>query len=157
MADGLCLTYRACYAATMDGLQLIASTLCGGLAGASVSTISNRMAHRRAIRTLFHPELNNVMGAYAIRFINPEGRYRTFHIGYAPSPEDTQFVDHRTEFVMNLPRFNELKEARDLRRVLITPRHPGGEMGTEVTMDYLPEYQAILKCLGTVQKKLGLE
>jgi hypothetical protein len=58
---------------------------------------------------------------------------------------------------MTLPQFNELKEARELRRALITNPNPHhAETGTDIKTDLMPEYQAILRCLDTVQKKLKL-
>jgi hypothetical protein len=117
----------------MDGIQLIASMLSGGLAGGCISAISNHVFHWRALRTQFHPKLNNIFGEYAIRMENPEGRYRTGRVGCVPPPEDASFVNHRSDFIMSLPQFNELKEARELRRVLINNPNPNhAEKGTEI-------------------------
>jgi hypothetical protein len=141
----------------MDETQLIVSMLSGGVAGGCISVASNRMFHWRASRTQFHPKLNNIFGHYAIRLEKPEGRYRTGRIGYRPLPEDESFVNHRSDFIMTLPQFNELKEARELRRALITNPNPHhAETGTDIKTDLMPEYQAILRCLDTVQKKLKL-
>ena len=74
--------------------------------------LSNRIFHWRALRTQFHPTLNNIMGEYTIRMEKPEGRYWIGTVGYVPSPQDNAFVDNRTEFLHKLPQYNELREAR---------------------------------------------
>ncbi len=141
----------------MDSIQLGVSVVSGGLAGGCVSALSNRIFHWRTLRTQFHPKLNDIFGEYVIRMEKPEGRYWASRVGYPPSPEDEKFVDRRTEFVTNLPQFNELREARELRRALITdlnPNHAG--TGTEIKTDLMPEHTAISRCLDIVQKKLKL-
>jgi hypothetical protein len=101
--------------------------------------------------------LNAIFGEYVIRMEKLEGRYWVGRIGYSPTPKDEEFVDHRTDFVMNLPQFNELKEARELRRALIVNPDPGhAEAGTGIRTDLMPEYLAISRCLDIVHKKLKL-
>jgi hypothetical protein len=80
-------------------IVIMASVLGGGLAGACVSVFFNRLFHRRELRTKFYPVLNNMHSAYVIRMENPEGRYWTTIVGNMPSPEDDEFVDHRSTFL----------------------------------------------------------
>jgi len=141
----------------MDGAQTVVSVVSGGLAGALVSVFSNRIFHWRALRTQFHPQINNIMGEYAIRFEKPEGRYWMGVVGKVPLPSDVAFVNHRTKFLLDLPQFNELHEARELRRAMMITLNPDRlPEGSPITTDLLQEYQAILKCLEIVEKKLKL-
>ena len=141
----------------MDGAQIVVSIVSGGLAGASVSAFTNRIFHWRALRTRFHPKLNNIMAEYVIRFEKAAGRYWVGTVGEVPSPSDKAFVDHRTEFFLDLPQYNELREVRELRRAMMVTLNPGHlPEGSPITTDLLAEYQAILKCLDIVQKKLKL-
>ena len=54
-------------------------------------------------------------------------------VGYDPLPADKAFVEHRVDFIkMNLVTFNELKEARELRRKLLEQQaKEPGEKGDE--------------------------
>jgi hypothetical protein len=142
----------------MDGTQLIVSILSGGLAGGSVSTLFNRLQYWRSLRTQFYPQLNNFWSVYLLRTEHPEGRYLVCTVGNLPSVEDKSFVDHRTEFIGNLIQFNELKEARKLRRKLIgNLNNPGGaKVGEVLKIDLMPEYQAVSDCIEKVHKKLKL-
>jgi hypothetical protein len=141
----------------MDGTLLLASILSGGLAGGCVSTFANRLHYWRSLRTQFYPQLNNFWGAYLLRMEHPEGRYWVGTVGNLPSVEDKAFVDHRTKFIGNLIQFNELKEARNLRRKLIGNLNPeGAKVGEALKIDLMPEYQAISDCLDKVHKKLKL-
>lgn len=141
----------------MDGAQTVVSVISGGVAGACVSAVSNRIFHWRALRTQFHPKLNNIMGEYAIRFEKPKGRYWIGTVGKVPLQSDEAFVDRRTEFLLDLPQYNELREARELRRAMMTTINPDRlPEGSPITTDLWPEYQAILKCIDIVQKKLKL-
>lgn len=141
----------------MDGLQIVVSIVSGGLAGGCISQVSNRVFYWRALRTQFHPELNNIMGEYFVRLERPEGRYWKGRVGYLPSPEDESFVRHRSAFIATLPKFNELREARDLLRVLLNNPNPTMTgKGEEIETDLMPEYQAIVSCLDKVEGKLKL-
>src|SRR5258708_5057972 len=101
------------------GIAIIASLLGGGLAGAFVSVVSNRIFHRRGLRTKFYPVLNNMHSAYVIRMENPEGRYWTTVVENVPSPEDEEFVHHRSSFLDDLIQHIELKEVRVLRKQML--------------------------------------
>lgn len=141
----------------MDGAQTIISILSGGLAGAGVSALTNRIFHWRTLRTQFHPKLHNIMGEYVLRFSKPEGQYWTGTVGKVPLPDNEAFVGHRTEFFFDLPKYNELREARQLRRAMMkifnSDRLPDG---SDFKINLLPEYKAILKCLNIVERKLKL-
>jgi hypothetical protein len=111
----------------------------------------------RALRTQFYPKVNDLLSAYVIRMQTPEGQYLMQKVGYEPLPEDEAFVEHRIRFMMNLVAFNELKEARELRRKLL--EHQGSESGGEGDMqkiDLMPDYQALSDCLDKMEKKLKL-
>jgi hypothetical protein len=141
----------------MDPLQLGASIVSGGLAGASVGAVTNRIFYWRTLRTQFHPVLNDICAAYAIRMQRADGRYLITTVGMTPLPEDVEFVEHRVSFIIRLISFNELREARRLRKDLIIRMNPeGAPQGTVLKTDLMPDYQAIEKCLITVQKKLKL-
>jgi hypothetical protein len=142
----------------MDSAQTFISVVSGGLAGACVNAVNGRIARLRLLRTQFHPILNNLMGAYAVRMLEPEGRYLMTTIGKVPLPKDDDFVDHRTAFLSDTVQFNELKETRELRQILLKKLNPEHLAEGEVQKsDLLPEYQAVLQCLGIVQKKLKLD
>jgi hypothetical protein len=141
----------------MDFVQIITSLVSGGLAGGSVSTLLNRVFHRRALRTQFYPKVNNVWSAYVIQFAKEGGRYLIQKPGWAPTPEMEPFVETRGSFMMELVEFNELKEARELRRKMAEnqAKAQAGPEGT-VSTDLTPEYEAISKCFHTLHKKLKL-
>ena len=79
-------------------IGIMASVIGGGLAGACVSVFFNRLFHWRELRTKLYPVLSNMYSAYVIRMENPEGRYWTTIVGNIPSPDDSDFVDHRSSF-----------------------------------------------------------
>ena len=139
-------------------LGLLVSFLGGGLAGACVSTLSNRIFHWRELRTKFYPVLNNMHSAYVIRMANPEGRYWTIVVGYLPSPKDEKFVNHRALFIGELVEYNELKEVRILRkRMLETMAAEDHDLGEAAVYDLAPESAALSACLITLHKKLKLD
>jgi hypothetical protein len=141
----------------MDGVQLCISIVSGGLAGASVSTFANRIFYARALRTRFHPIVNNLWGSYINRLHKPDGRYLVNTVGYLHPPEDRPFVESRSEFFDKLIEFSELKEARELRRSLFANLNPNRlPQGQVLTTDLMVDYKAIDSCLMTVQKKLNL-
>ena len=141
----------------MDVGQFLVSLVGGGLAGGCVSVVSGRVFHWRTLRTQFHPILNHFWGAYSIRIEKSEGRHLTTIVGKAPPSEDDGFIRHRSSFIHELVRFNELKEARELRKGLITNLNPqGASVGSTIETDLMPEYEAVSKCLKIVQGKLKL-
>lgn len=78
-------------------------------------------------------------------------------VGYDPLHADKAFVEHRVDFIMNLVTFNELKEARELRRKLLEQQaKEPGEEGDEQKIDLVPDYQALSDCLDKMHKKLKL-
>jgi hypothetical protein len=138
-------------------LGIIASLISGGLAGATVSVISNRIFHWRELRTKFYPVLNNMFAAYAIRMQDPNGRYWITTVGYNPSPEDEKFVEHRSSFIAELVEYNELKEVRILRKQMLDNMARGNHTpGEELKLDLLPESKALGACFTVLHKKLKL-
>ena len=138
----------------MDAAQFFVSMLGGGLAGGCVSIFANRLFHRRALRTQFEPRLSDIFSVYVIRMEDPNRRYMVSRPDRVPSPLEAEFVNHRSNFILNLVEFNELKEAQSLRRKFI--ENTGVVDGDTFRTDLLPERQAISDCLGKVQKKLKL-
>jgi hypothetical protein len=138
-------------------LAVIVSVFSGGLAGAFVSVIFNRISRQRELRTKFYPVLNDMHSAYVIRMENPEGRYWITIVGNNPSPEDEEFVDHRASFFSDLVQYNELKEVHDLRKQLLdneaSGEHDRGELST---LDLAPELTALNACLVILHKKLNI-
>jgi hypothetical protein len=133
------------------------SFLGGGLAGACVSVFFNRLSHWRELRTKFYPLLSNMYSAYVIRMENPEGRYWTTIVGNIPSPEDSEFVEHRSSFLSDLVQYNELKEVRVLRTKLMDNAMTGNHKRGEVAkLDLAPEAAALGACLAKLHKKLKL-
>jgi hypothetical protein len=138
-------------------ITIIASICGGGLAGACVSLVFNRVFHRRELRTKFYPLLNNMFSAYVIRREKAQGRYWTTIVGNIPAREDEEFVDHRSSFVSDLVQYNELKEVRILRKKLLDNTMSGDhEPGKELKLDLAPESAALNACLMTLHKKLKL-
>src|ERR1700733_6329604 len=137
-------------------LTLLVSIISGGLAGGIVSAISNRIFHWRALRTQFYPKLSNMFSAYIIRFEKPNGRYWVNIVGQKPSNEDEEFVEHRSNFVSELVAFNELKEARVLRKAILDNSMQNLSPGSTSKLDLGPEANALNECLKVLHKKLNL-
>jgi hypothetical protein len=138
-------------------ITILASVLGGGLAGACVSVAFNRLFHRQDLRIKFYPVLNNIHSAYVIRMQNPEGRYWTNIVGNLPSPEDADFVEHRSNFLDELVQYIGLKEVRVLRRQFAANMMSGNHKVGEVSkLNLTPEATALTLCLVTVHKKLKI-
>jgi hypothetical protein len=138
----------------------LVSFLSGGLAGGCVSVFLNRWFHWREMRVKFYPVLNNMFSAYVIRMGNPEGRYLVTTVGMTPTEahEDYEFVNHRANFITDLIQFNELREARKLRKDIVTYSMTGDHTeGKEVKRDLMPDYQALNECMKTLHKKLKID
>jgi hypothetical protein len=135
-------------------LQIVVSLIGGGLAGAFVSAIFNRSFHRRELRTQFYPALNDVFSAYVIRMEDPDRRYWTTVVGNNPTPEDADFVDHRSAFIRDLVRYNELKEVRVLRERLLDNMKHNHIRGDVMKFDLAPEVAALQACFAVLHKKL---
>jgi hypothetical protein len=69
-------------------------------------------------------------------------------------PATAQKVCCRSQLMV---AFNELKEARELRRKLVErqAKEPG-EKGDVRKIDLVPDYQALSDCLDKIEKKLRL-
>jgi hypothetical protein len=142
----------------MDALQLVASIVSGGLAGAVVSVTSSRIFYRRALRTKLYPKVSNLYTAYLVRMESPEGQYWTGRVGFQPHQEDREFIDQRTAVALDLIEFNELEEARKLRRTLIeTMSSVEVKQGEPFKSDLKPELDAISECMNILHKKLRLD
>jgi len=138
-------------------LTLLLPIISGGLAGGLVSAVSNRVFHWRALRTQFYPKLSNMHSAYIIRFENPQGRYWVNIVGQNPSKEDEEFVEHRSNFISELVAFNELKEARVLRKAILdNSMREHKTPGILSKLDLSPEADALNECLKVQHKKLKL-
>ncbi len=137
-------------------LTLLVAIISGGLAGGIVSAISNRIFHWRALRTQFYPKLSNVYSSYIIRFEKPNGRYWVNIVGHNPSDEDEEFVDHRSNFISELVAFNELKEARVLRKAILDNSNQNLSAGSTLKLDLGPEANALNECLKVLHRKLKL-
>jgi hypothetical protein len=78
-------------------------------------------------------------------------------VGKVPLSEDDGFIRHRSSFIYELVRFNELKEARELRKGMIANLNPRcASVGSAIETDLTPEYESVSKCLKIVQGKLKL-
>lgn len=141
----------------MDLVPIITSLLSGGLAGGCVSTILNRIFHWRDLRTRFYPKINDMYANYVIRMDRPSGRYWDTIVGNNPSPQDEEFVDHRSTFVSDLVQFNELKEARILRKTMVENLASGHHtQGQPTRIDLMPELRALDACLKLLHRKLKI-
>ena len=142
----------------MDFVTFATSVLGGGLAGGCINVLFNRLSLWRDLRTKFYPVLNNIYSAYVIRMDNPQGRYWVTIVGQNPSNEDEEFVDHRSNFISDLIQFNELKEVRKLRKVIMENSVKGDHTpGAVINHDLGPECKALGNCLHTLHKKLNLD
>lgn len=138
-------------------ITIIVSLLGGGLSGACINVAFNRYTRQRQLRTAFYQVLLNMYSAYVIRMENPTGRYWINIVGNNPSSDDKEFVEHRSSFVSELVQYNELKEVRTLRTVLLDNGSSGNHTrGEEFKLDLLPESNALGACLAKVHKDLGL-
>ena len=96
--------------------------------------------------------------AYVIRMASgPGGRYWTHVVGNVPAPTDAVFVDHRADFMTALVEYNELKEARVLRKTILDYQMSGDHKPGELEKyDPAPEAAALNTCLTKLHKKLKL-
>jgi hypothetical protein len=146
----------------MDLGQFIVSIISGGLAGGSVSTFANRRYYLRSLRTKFYPKVNNILAAYVIRLEDPDNRLLIQKPGHLPAGEDLKFVDHRSDFIHGLVEFNELDEARELRKKLVDSMFSGvvvvneREKTKDNAIDLMQEYRAIEHCHDVLHKRLKL-
>ncbi|MGB6386869.1 MAG: hypothetical protein WBD25_18110 [Terriglobales bacterium] len=130
-----------------------------GLAGGSVSALINRWFHWRDMRIKFYPILNDIHSAYVIRFQNPRDRFLVQVVGDEPRPENREFINHRSNFIVSdLIKFNELKEVRKLRKAIIDNQLTEHRLSGVLTkLDLAPEQQAMEQCLRTLHKKLKID
>lgn len=136
-------------------IAIVASVISGGLSGACVNVFFNHRFHWRELRTKFYPKVKDLWAAYLIRMEKPEGQYWVTIIGNQPSRTDKEFVDHRAFFISDLVQFNELKEARILRkRFSENMIGATGSVGTLSKLDLAPEAQALQVCHDTLYRKL---
>ena len=136
----------------------LVSLLGGGLAGGCVSTFLNRWFHWRSMRVKFYPVLSDMYSTYIIRMEKPEGRYWVTVVGKVPSDADEEFVNHRANFLIDLIQFNELREARKLRRAIMNNAMQGDHTeGTTTKHDLAPEREALSECLRVLHKKLKID
>jgi hypothetical protein len=141
----------------MNFAGILASLLGGGLAGGCMSVFLTRVFHRRELRTKFYPKVSDMCSAYAVRMQSPEGGYWVTVVGNIPASEDQQFVDHRSSFISDLVEFNELREARLLRRCLLENQMRADHTpGVKIKLDLAPESQALVVCLQKLHKKLKI-
>jgi len=142
----------------MDFVTFTTSFLGGGLAGGCVNVLYNRLFRWRDLRTKFYPVLNNMYSAYIVRMENPQGRYWVTIVGQIPAKEDEDFVNHRSDFLSDLIQFNELKEARSLRKTILDNFVKGDHTpGSTVKYDLAPERKALGDCMQTLHKKLKID
>jgi hypothetical protein len=137
---------------------LVTSFLSGGLAGGCVNAWFIRLSRRQDLRTKFHPKVNNMLAAYLIRMEKPQGRFWVTIVGQNPSNTDAEFVDHRSDFLLELAQYSELKEARVLRKAMLNNAMKGDNTpGLMTKLDLGPEAEALNKCLVILEEKLKLE
>ena len=146
----------------MDLGQFIVSIISGGLAGGSVSTFANRRYYLRSLRTKFYPMVNNILAAYVLRLQDPKKRLLTQRPDFLPAGDDLKFVDHRSDFIHGLVGFNELEEAREVRRKLVDSMFAAvvvvsPDDTSEKAIDLMQEYRAIEHCHDVLHKKLKLK
>jgi hypothetical protein len=86
-------------------------------------------------------------------------RYLEIFIGQNPSPEDQEFVDHRSGFIVSdLIQYNELREVRKLRKAIVDNQFTEHKIpGLLSKLDLTPEYMALDECLKTLHKKLKID
>jgi hypothetical protein len=136
---------------------LLVSLIGGGLAGGCVSLYFHRKWDLRAKRTTLYPLVNSIYSAYVIRMEKPEGRYWVTIVGQNPKSEDVEFVDHRSNFISDLVQYNELKEARLLRKQMLDNAMQGEHTPGLITkVDLSPELKALDTCLNLLHNRLGL-
>jgi hypothetical protein len=141
----------------MDGAQFFASMLGGGLAGGGLNVLFNRIFYWRSLRIKLYPILSHMLSTYALRMEDPGGRYLETVAGRIPLPNDDNFVRHRGSFLVQIVEFTELREARELRRRILSNLNWKDQAdGTVIRADLLPEYQALRACLKTLNEKLEL-
>jgi hypothetical protein len=147
----------------MDLGQFIVSIISGGLAGGSVSTFANRRYYLRSLRTKFYPKVNDVLAAYVIRLEDPKKLFLIQEPDHLPTDDkELKFVDHRSNFIHGLVEFNELEEAREVRKKLVDSSFAGvvvvsPDETSEKGINLIQEYRAIKHCHDLLHKKLKLK
>jgi|ERR1035441_5762170 hypothetical protein len=96
-------------------VTIFVSLISGGLSGACVNVLYNRLSRQRQLRTMFYPSVSDLYAAYTIRMQKPEGKCLVVAPDKLPACDDESFVRFRSSFICNLVQFNELDEARLLR------------------------------------------
>lgn len=142
----------------MEPWSLIVSFLGGGLAGGSVNVWYQWRNRQKDLRTKFYPVLNDMYSAYVIRMEKPQGRYWVTIVGQNPSAEDEEFVTQRTNFISDLIQFNDLKEARVLRKAILDNGMCGHHTpGILTKLDLNPEAASLGDCLKKLHDELKLD
>jgi hypothetical protein len=138
-------------------MVIVLSFCSGGFAGSCLTFFANWLSRQRVLRTEFYPILNNMFSAYVIRMERPEGRYVRNVVGYLPEEQDLGFVNHRSDFIQGLVKYNELKEVRDLRKSFGQNMMQGEHKhGQPATLDPAPESAALSLCMAVLHKRLNL-
>jgi hypothetical protein len=131
----------------------------GGLAGGSVNVLYQWRTRKTDLRTKFYAKVNDAFSQYLSRVRRgSENHYLVTVTGQYPDGPDVGFYQFREAFLVELPLFHELKEARALRRVFVQNAIEGVHVeGATIKQDLNPEGAALANCLANLQKKLKLE
>ena len=134
------------------------SLLGGGLAGGIVNVGVSRYFYLRGLRTRFYPKLNDLVSEYVVR-IAMLGKSISLEKVFMPDPVNKEFIEHRATFILTLTDFNELKEVRDLRKIILKNQTPERTKNTEddIIVDLGLELDALNECLSLVHKKIGFD
>lgn len=96
-----------------------------------------------------------------LRLEDPKRQLLIQQPGYLPAGEDLKFVEHRSDFIRGLVEFNELEEARELRKKLVENMIASVTVvdandNSEKATDLMQEYRAVEHCHDVLHKKLRL-
>jgi hypothetical protein len=141
----------------MDPSAFVVSLIGGGAVGGLINVAYQWRNRKKDLRTTFYPMLNDMNAAYLIRMEQPGGNELVQTPNVAPLGADRDFVNHRTAFLSDLIKYNDLTEVIVLRqRMLDNAFQAAGTVGP-VKTNLVPEAKAIDECMRVLHKKLKLD
>jgi hypothetical protein len=141
----------------MDLSSFAVSLIGGGAVGGLINVAYQWRNRKRDLRTAFYPVLNNMNAGYLIRMEQQRGgKELVLTPGIAPLGADRDFVTHRTAFLTDLIKYTDLKEVIILRQKILDNAFKGSGSAGPVTINLVPEAQAIEECMSVLHKELKL-
>jgi hypothetical protein len=136
---------------------LVVSFIGGGAVGGLMNVAYQWRNRQMDLRTAFYSLVNNMNAAYLIRMEQPGGKELVQIPDKAPLGADRDFVEHRTAFLGELIKYNDLNEVIILRQKILDNGFKGAGSAGPVKTNLFTEAQAISECMRVLHKKLKLD